>query len=187
MSSRTARSDLLFGLYAQLGASRSLTRLHRYLVDLGVPISIATLKRYSSRGGWLQRATDLDAEAARRQDERGVNAVLSMLDRHAGMARALQGAATTALQDLLTNRARLSTMAPADIARLLDLGLREERRALGESTERHDIAVSLANLVTSQLVKLFVDLNSESDQAIRAELFASGIDTVISAFLATKE
>lgn len=69
-------------------------------------------------------------------------------------------------------------MRPGEIARLLELGLRAERSAVAESTDRRDIAVAIWNSVTTEMVSLFGQVNEEEDTEARARLFARGVDRI---------
>jgi len=173
------RADVAFALYHQMGAERSLKRLHEELRALGVDISLVTLKRYSKRFRWRQRVAELDAEVAQRQRERGLEHILAMYDRHAQLARAMQGAGGSALKKLMSSEARLAEMRAAEIARLLELGLKAERHALGESSDRREMALTTWNAVTTEMVKLFSEVNVEPDPEARARLFAHGVDRIV--------
>src|SRR3990172_5273096 len=94
------RAQIALALYFQKGPGRSLRKLHAQLRSLRVPISLATLKRYSVRFGWAQEIERLAAEARVHHQERGIEQVLAMNDRHAQLARALQGVGGSALQRL---------------------------------------------------------------------------------------
>jgi hypothetical protein len=173
------RARTSFLLYYQLGPERSLRRLHQQLQALGVRISLATLKRYSRRFSWQQQVASLDAEAEQRRRERSLQQVATMLERHAQVARAVQGAGGSALQKLMSSDRRLAEMRPSEIARLLDLGLRAERTAFAETADRHEIAVAIWNVVISDIVRLFKKVNEEPDPGVRARLFARGVDRIV--------
>ena len=178
------RAELLFFIYYQRGPSRSIKGLHADLKTMGVPISEATLKRYSARFKWQERIATLDAQARRQQDQRAVEGMLTMYERHTQLARALQGAAGTALQSLLTNDSRLTNLKPADIARLVDLGLRAERNAVGASSDRREITIEIWNDVVSSIVQVFAEVNQEPDPEVRAQRFALRVDRLVDARLA---
>ena len=156
------RAQIAFGLYIQL-RPRSIARLHEQLAAIGVRISLATLKRYSTRFHWQKQVDELEEEAARGQREVGVAHLVAMQDRHAQLARAVQGAGGSALAKLVSSDQRLDDMRPGEIARLLELGLRAERRAVGEATDRRDIAVGIWNSVTVEMVGLFGQVQDEPD------------------------
>lgn len=152
--------------------------VHEQLAAVGVHISLATLKRYSRDFRWQNQLAALEAEAAQNQQQQGVAQLLAMQQRHAQLARAAQGAGGSALQKLLQSAHRLATMRPGEIARLLELGLRAERSAVGESTDRRSIEVAVWNSVTTDVVSLFKEVNDEPEPEARARLFARGVDRI---------
>jgi len=177
------RAEVAFALYHQMGPERSLKRLHQQLRALGVHMSLVTLKRYSTRFRWQGRVAELDAEAAQRQRERGIEHILAMYDRHAQLARAVQGAGGSTLKKLMNSETRLAEMRAAEIARLLELGLKAERHAFGESSDRRETALATWNVVTTEMVKLFDEVNVEPDPEARARLFAHGVDRIVDGHL----
>jgi hypothetical protein len=78
-------------------------------------------------------------------------------------------------------------MKPADITRLLDLGMRTEREAAIGSTERRRLALAMANLITQEVVALFERINSITDEGSRARAFASGLDAIVDEHQRTEE
>lgn len=177
------RARIAFGLYVQL-RPRSLKQLHDQLAAVGVQLSVATLKRYSKIFHWQEQLAALERDAADRQHTDGIAQLLAMQDRQAHLARAVQGAGGSALQKLLHSDNRLAAMRPAEIARLLELGLRAERTAVGGASERRDIATAVWNSVTTQIVRLFREVNDEPDAQARARLFARGVDRIVDQHLA---
>ncbi len=173
------RAELALHLYRELGPRRSLTKLAQRLQAVGMPISLPTLKRYSARFGWQARIAALDAAASERMRERAADELLAMVERHAGLARAAQSAGGSALQALLADGNRLANLKPADIARLLDLGLRAERDATGAAVTRREIALEAWNTVTVEVVWIFTDVNREPDPTSRARLFARALDATV--------
>jgi hypothetical protein len=143
-------------------------------------VSLPTLKRYSSRYGWRQRLAELAVEVSQRGRAQTVEAIVSMNERHTELARAMQGAGSAALQRLLANDGRLTGLRPGDIARLIELGLRSERYAVGASADRSDIALETWSDVVVSVVKLFQEVNQEPDARTRARRFARGIDALVS-------
>jgi len=171
--------DFCFAAYLQQPAPRSLARLHRHLTEAGVKISVPTLKRYSREYAWQQRIAETAKVAREHARQRSVESVLAMQDRHSQLARAMQGAGGTALQRLLANDSRLSGLKAGDIARLIDLGFRSERHAVGVATDRRDIAVEICNDLVVDLVAVFMEINDEPEARVRARLFARSVDRLV--------
>jgi hypothetical protein len=178
------RADIAFALYWQMEGRRSLRQLHAQLRTLGVRIGLATLKRYSAKHSWQGRIAELEAKAVERQRERTIGDLLAMRDRHAQLGRALQGAGGSALRKLMASEPRLAKMKTTDIARLVETGLRAERHAVAEATDRQDIAIATWNSVTTEMVALFSEVNGEADPGARARFFARGVDRVVDRHLA---
>ena len=107
-----------------------------------------------------------------------------MYKRHAQLARALQGAGGSALQQLLANAARLGGLKAGDIARLIESGLKAELRAVGASSDRREITLETWNDVVTSVVKLFTEINEEPDPDSRAARFALRIDRLVDERLA---
>ena len=163
---------------------RSLQRLHAQLSALGIPIHLATLKRWSTRFRWQARVAAIDLAATQRGDPDAVAARLAMDERHAQLARGLLSAGGSALQRLLSDDPRLRQLKPGDIARLLDLGLRAEREATQAAGDRRSIAIEVWNGVTIAVEALFTRCNTEADAAARAQGFAAGLDVLVDDYLA---
>lgn len=183
------RADIVFALYYELQPQRSLRRLHQQLRVLGVRIGVATLKRYSARFDWQRRISGLETEAIQRQRERALGDLVAMHDRHAQLGRALQGVGGSALRELMNNEPRLARMKGSDISRLVEVGLRAERSAVGEATDRRAISLEIWNAVTTEMVALFNEVNSEPESEARASQFARAVDRLVDTHLAevTKE
>lgn len=181
-----SRAELFFHVYRER-SNRSLRGLHSDLLASGVDVSLATLKRYSAKFRWQERLAELDADARKRRRDQDVGDTLAMHERHAQLGRAMQGAAGSALQRLLANDSRLAGLKPSEIARLIDLGLRAERSAVGVSSDRREIAVDAWNDVVVSVSRLFLDVNDEPDLVTRARLFARRLDRIVDERLAQYE
>ncbi len=179
------RAEVIFHIHYELGPRRSLAKLRRRLSEIDWPISLSTLKLYSSSGGWQQRIAQLDAEVAERKNESSMRAIMEMDERHAQLDRALQGAGGSALRRLLQDDERLSAMRPAEIVRLLELGMRDERRAVGDSAVREDVQIGIWNTVTKEIIPAFLELNELPDPEQRARRFIEAFDRIITEHLKT--
>ena len=56
----SAKADLLFALYASLGAVRSLAAIQEMASAAGLPIANSTLLDYSTKYHWVERAKAFD-------------------------------------------------------------------------------------------------------------------------------
>jgi len=126
-----------FCLYRDMGVSRSLRTLEE--VD-GCTSGYRQLGRWSSRWRWVERCEAYDdyLEYQRRlqqEEERR-----EMTKRHAKMGMLAQSFAVRKLEKM-ANRIEQDEehVSPADVARILDIGVKVERLARGEPTDSHEV------------------------------------------------
>jgi len=169
---RRARSYEL--LYLSLGRERSLTKLRQTLADLGLPVSLNTLKSYSSRYEWSEKARRY-AEAHGVDD--AALADTGMASRHADMAVAMQELAGRTLERLLEQPdLQLSV---SEVCRLLDVGVRIERQARNADVSKHEVIVSVVEPFVVQIVALFEEVNVIEDAQVRRETWATRADGIM--------
>lgn len=123
----SVRAHQMFRRYRDLGPLRTLD----VLVDDAANVTPRTLREWSGRHDWRDRAAAWDDEVHRVEDLRRLEELRGMHDRHQRAGRAAMLKALAALQ----------TVAPEDIppyaaARLLELGARLERETLVVSVEQ---------------------------------------------------
>jgi hypothetical protein len=152
-----------------------------------VSVSLSSLKRYSSQYSWPEGVAALEEQAAQRRQGGHLTQALALFDRQVQIGRALQGAGGAALQQLISDNARLRDLKPAEIARLLELGMRAEREASGGSSDRRRLALAMANLVTQEVVATFERINTLTDEGSRARAFASALDDLVDEHLRAEE
>jgi uncharacterized protein YoaH (UPF0181 family) len=131
------RHRLAFDLYVRLGANRSLQTLHEALEDdpslvgLKRAPSRSTIESWSSAFHWQDRLLDLERQATERDREQQLRTLQEMAERHAREGLALQQKGVERLQSLPAEQ-----LSPADAVRALIEGVRLERLARGEPTDR---------------------------------------------------
>ena len=131
------RHRLTFDLYVRLGADRSLEALHDALEDdpslvgLKRAPSRSTLEAWSSAFHWQDRLLDLERQATEQDRDQQLRALREMAERHAKEGLALQQKGVERLQSL-----RPEELSPSDAVRALIEGVRLERLARGEPTDR---------------------------------------------------
>ncbi len=113
-----------FEYYVALGPGRS----YRAVAER-FGVSKRAVTSHASREHWAERLAKVEEEARQKADERAVDALREMNDRHLKIAKALQARALEALTRMPLDTGR-------DVIRALDLGVRQERLILGEPTER---------------------------------------------------
>ena len=158
----TTRHRLAFNLYVRMGADRSLEALQEALaadpslIGLKRAPSRSTLEAWSSALHWQDRILDLEGQAAEQDRHHQLEALREMAERHAREGLALQQKGVERLQSLPAEQ-----LSPADAVRALIEGVRLERLARGEPTDRimqrgeesHG-PVDLANFTNEELRRL---------------------------------
>lgn len=104
-----------FRLFRDLGPSRSLAAVPGH--------SVGSVRRWSMRFRWRERAQAWDAETYRLEDARRLEQIRTMDDNHRVAARALITAGLRSLGDL-------GPLTAHQAARFVDLGTRLERATL---------------------------------------------------------
>ena len=107
-----------FRAFRDLGPTRSLGAVLGY--------SVGSIRRWSTKFRWRERAQAWDDEAYRIEDARRLEAIRQMDDTHQRAARAL---ITTALRSI-NALGDAGALTPHQAARFLDLGTRLERATL---------------------------------------------------------
>lgn len=173
------RAETLFLLYVQIGPDRSLDRLAQLLAGAGWPVSLSTLKRYSSSYEWQRRLLTVDAESAARRHTRAVEAISAQAERHAQLGRVFQSLAARAADARLRDIESLGRASLSAIARAGQAGAELERRAISEQRDRQGAAVEIWNRITLELVPAFLELNALADEEIRTDRFVAALDRIV--------
>ena len=178
-----SRAEYLFAFYYALGPERSLLLLQRRWAELGHRIAINTLKNYSAHYDWQRKVQELDIRLSEERNTESVREVMAMNDRTARLARGLQGLVTQALFNLQTEMqvdgGVSFKMPPKDMGDLLAQAQRIERLAMGEATERSEVAMQIWNMVALNVATIFMDINDVVDSQERVRLFATRMDEFI--------
>jgi len=116
-----------FDYYTGLGTGRS----YRAVAE-EFNVSKRAVVKLAQREDWAGRLEKIEKAAREKSAIQLADSLSEMNDRHLKIAKALQGKALEALRTLPLDSAR-------DIIRALELGVRQERLALGEPTERHEL------------------------------------------------
>jgi hypothetical protein len=168
------RAEACWLVYLSLGPGRSLSRLKRTLTDLGLEISLNTLKGYSVRHGWSDRARFHD-EAHAVDD--GALATTDMASRQADMGTAMQSLAEHNLGRLLEQPDLQLT--PTEISRLAEVGVRIERQARNADVTRHEVIHTVFNPFIAALGDLFLNVNGIVDEQTRLETWVERADALL--------
>jgi hypothetical protein len=134
----TSRSYELFSVYRNLGPQRSLAKARES--SSGMP-SIPRLKVLSVRWNWVDRARKYDDYLEHQERFQQEKERREMRKRHAKMAVLAQNIAVEGLKNLLAKvQGGEQGVAPADLTRLLEAGVKVERLSRGESSDRHEVS-----------------------------------------------
>lgn len=131
----TDRQFARFAHYLEMGRVRTLRQLGENLRSMGESVGNNWLYQVAARWRWADRARAHDNEQDRLYFARVAKKREDMAERHAKLASAVLGVASRALKalsDHLTANPNAGVVAPADLVKLVDLGTRLERMALGE-------------------------------------------------------
>ena len=126
-----------FDAYVQLGPERSLEALQRQMAAdpdafrLRAAPALRTVQRWSVAFHWQDRLLDLERQATEQDRDQQLRTLREMAERHAKEGLALQQKGAERLQSL-----RPEELSPSDAVRALIEGVRLERLARGEPTDR---------------------------------------------------
>jgi hypothetical protein len=172
-----SRAEYLFYSYYSLGSSRSLSKLHALLTGLGLKLSLGTLKNYCARGKWIERAAAEDAITSVEKAEESnalATRVAELNHRHGQYGIALQRMSIDGLHGLDPG-----SFTPNEVTNMLEKGIKLERLAEGEATDRHELTVQIVEPLVRQIVTLFEQVNMVADASARSRQFAIGADAII--------
>lgn len=141
-----------FCVYRDMGTYRSLRKAAK---ELGV--TRQTLEQLSVRYDWSARALAYDEEMERVARAENEKRIRQMRENHARIAVQLTAKAARGLMNLDER-----TLAAADIARLIEVGVKIERLSRGESTENTAVSQGfqghfmpdMSQLTTEELKRL---------------------------------
>ena len=141
--------DSAFDFYAALGVKRSYQAVAE---QFGVSKRTVAYRAAAQR--WQQRAAELDAKARESTEQRTLETMEEMNERHLKTLRVIQGKALEALSQMPLATAM-------DAVRALDLAVRQERLIRGEPSERTALSVEE---ITREEVERLVTLEEEQEE-----------------------
>ena len=147
-----------FAFYYGLGPGRTYAAVAK---EFGV--SVRGVTKRALKEGWRDRLARIEADARRKQDERAVEDVAAVDDKHLRMARAIQA---RALETLKSSPLGNGTAA----VRALDVAIRIERAILGRGKEAESQGYSHA--ATAALAATYSAEAVAAADAVRARELA---------------
>lgn len=189
------KAEQFFSLYYALGPNRSLILLRERASSVGLKPrpALSTIKAWSSGFNWQERVVELDAETQRANTAEQVRAIHRMNQDHATIGAAGVQFAAFSL-DRMTRQLRLAKaceacgIAPLDVsaqdtARIMDVFAKWQRLAMGEVTDRTEIAITIWNLIIMEITQLFLAVNIYEDGEKRKREMTLGIDEIVTRHL----
>lgn len=138
-----------FDFYFELGVARS----YQTVADHFGVSKQAVVKR-AKRDNWQQQLIDLEKKASERRQEKMLDSAEEMAERHRKMGRLLQARALEAIKSVPFTTA-------AEAARGMDLGIKFERTAMGEPTDRQ--ALNIENILRDEVRQWVVPAERAND------------------------
>ncbi len=178
MSNRQApaKAEMLFLVYALLGASRTLKMVSDRAGLVGVEVSASTVERYSRKYNWADRLAGLDAEAGAKAQQALVRTVADMNEGQAVAGHAFQA---WAMENAAALRAKGVLLDVKDIVAVYNAGTASERNALGEPTSRTEHTIVSINAMVAEIGVVFLRANDLADAHDRAREYAEGADAAL--------
>ena len=165
------KAFVAFREYQRMGAQRSHAKVGRALGK-----SVNLINRWSRHWDWVRRVQASDDAEDRAVREQHLRAVVEMNERHAELGQVLTGTVVAKLKKVIPKinpkdpgyaeamrirERELSRMSLASAARLLEVGVKVERQALGEAGDVGEVVGDraaeeppLAHLTTAELEAL---------------------------------
>ena len=138
LTGESAKAYASFVLYRDMGPERSLRKLAR---EDECRAKVGQLERWSSKWRWVERCQKYEDHLEHQDRLQQEKERREMHKRHAKMGMLAQTLALRKLEKAL-NRIEQDEdgISAPDAARILDVGVKVERQARGESTESHELA-----------------------------------------------
>jgi hypothetical protein len=190
------QAEQWFSLYYALGPNRSLTLLIERGSKVGLKPrpALNTVKRWSVAYHWQERVANLDAETSRAQTAEQVRAVQRMNEDQAAIGAIGVQFAAFALERMLrqlrmAKECEACGLAPLDVgaqdvARVMEVFGKWQRLAMGEVTDRSEIAITIWNIIIMEITQLFLAVNIYEDADQRKREMTLGIDDIVGRHLA---
>jgi hypothetical protein len=118
-----------FEFYVALGPTRSYQKVADHY-----GVTKRAITRHATDERWADRLAEAEQKAREESQEKAVEVLAEMDDRHLKVAKALQGKALAALREMPLDKA-------GDIIKALELGVKQERLIRGEPSERREMTV----------------------------------------------
>ena len=166
------KADILFILYLQMGAERSLRRLGNNVRMMGSKISDKTLMRYSMKYEWQRRVLEATAKQKEQVEKSIQQQVETMNLQHAQVAQGLMTLVVAGLKDyqeIIKQTGKLK-LEPKDLSNLFRAAQYGERLARGQATSRVEVWLDITQTVVREFGLIFLSVyNMEDRELMKAE------------------
>lgn len=185
------QAETWFSLYYALGPNRSLALAIERGAKVGLKPrpALNTIKRWSVAYRWQERVGELDAETGRANTARQLQAIQRMNEDQAAIGGMGVQLAAFSLERML-RQLRMAEecdkcgLAPLelgaqDVARVMEVFAKWQRLAMGEVTDRSEIAITIWNIIIMEITQLFLAVNIYEDAEQRKREMTLGIDDIV--------
>lgn len=185
-----------FSLYYALGPNRSLVLAIERGAKVGLKPKPAlnTIKRWSVAYRWQERVAELDAETGRANTAHQLQAIQRMNEDQAAIGGMGVQLAAFSLERMLrqlrmAKECETCGLAPLelgaqDVARVMEVFAKWQRLAMGEVTDRSEIAITIWNIIIMEITQLFLAVNIYEGTEQRKREFTLGVDDIVGRHLA---
>lgn len=164
-------------IYLGMGSERTAKAVYEMGVSMGARRPLKTIERWRTEDGWVEKARAYDErQTSTTLPAVAAAAALASRERQANLGRAMQSVAAREL-------AELKGLSGSEVARLGDIGVKVERLAEGEVTERREIAIRTYERVMMPVLVLIrktvdVVVSDPEERQRLVNLLAPGIDAI---------
>lgn len=181
MSKEFQRAEQMFYLYYQMGADRSIRKLHEMISKLGGKVGESTISRYSHKYSWQTRLAEIEQKAQLEREKELVDKTVEMNREEEQLGRTMEILASAGLknwEDKIDADGKIE-LSISQISTLLEVGARHRRLALGVPTDRKEIAVTMLKPIIQKIANIFLQVNDIKDPERRKIEFGHQVDEMI--------
>ena len=150
-----------FDYYVALGLGRSYQAVAKHY-----GVSKVAVTNRATKEGWQKKLAEMEAKVRRASEQKALETLDDIHQRHLKAARVIQAKALEALS-------RMPLDSAMDAVRALDLGVRQERLLIGQPTDRS--AVSIEEVIKNEYAKVMRPLDADEWKSeTRAEEVSGG-------------
>ena len=182
------KADVMFVMYQQMGAERSLEKLADICGKVGLRgASVHTLQRYSVMFDWQRRLLEFTVKLREEREQDTLHQIDKMNEQHIKVNQGLLSLAVAGIQyhqqQLERNRAAglpaNLKLEISDIVRLVAQAQTGERLARGQATSRSEVMVEVIGTFVHEFALIFLAVNDITDAAERKREYIRQSDEML--------